>query len=353
MSFDSIFKGIQKSIEGDKNSRLYKSGDITMNSEVPYGILTGIPRLDLAIGRPGYPAGKVIEAFGFEKSGKSTALQHAIAQAQRAGGGGLLIDTEFSYDEDRAIQLGIDPDKNFAVAEADSVESIFRIVDGAITSILDSGFDGPFIVGVDSITGVATELEHKKKFGEAARVGEDARAIRGSMRKLMPKLAKSKVCLYFVNHAIAKVAAMAFAKQSDSSGGHAIKFFASLRCSFAGSGQLSDGTKEEKKLDGQKISIRVEKLKRAALSHPVINDIELRNDFGISLTNELLLAGKKTGFIEVLNQRTSKYKDIDFTNPDWPDVVKEVGGPQKVYNEFIEDSITKGLLRPWNEHLYR
>jgi len=306
MSFDGILKNVQKAAKEDPHSRAYKAGDIEITSGVPYGILSGIPRLDLNIGRPGLPAGKVVEFYGFEMCGKTTAALHVLAQAQKAGGGGMYIDAEYSWDEDRAIDLGIDPDVNFMLSEVDTIEATFRQMDAAIQSVMDTDF-GPFVIIVDSITGVCNEHELGKEYGEVARVGEDARAIRNGMRKIMKDISKSNVLVIFINHAISKIGAMQYAKQSDSSGGKAIKFYATLRCNFNSAGNIQtekDSVKKQKKRLGQKVNIKIDKLKKSRLEFPEIKEVALMGVNGFDLEMELFEAGKESGLIERVNTQT-------------------------------------------------
>ena len=273
MSFDKIFSHIQKAIDKDPNATIRKSGDINIRSRIPFGIPSGIPELDLRLGRPGLPAGRVIEYFGFERSGKTCAALQAIAQAQRMGGGGYFIDTQFSYDEERARDLGIDPDVNFAVGEAKTIEGIFRNMDAALDGLIESGFNKPFVMVVDSITAVETEHNNNLEIGAELRVGEDARRIRSGLKKLNEKIASSKACVIFINHAISTIAANKFAKQSASAGGHAIKFFATVRLQFTEGSDVKDGDKRI----GQNVYLRIEKLKNSNLEFPKF-EMFLSND---------------------------------------------------------------------------
>jgi len=350
MSFDTIFKKLSDSAKKDPHSNAYRPGDISIPSEVPYGIPSGIPRLDVSIGRTGLPAGRVIEYFGFEKTGKTTAALHALAQAQCMGGGGLFIDGEQSWDEDRATEIGIDPNKNLALSSVDTIESIFRQMDAGIKGYMESGLSVPFVIIVDSITGVTSELEKEKEYGSTARVGEDARVIRSGMRKIVPDIAKSKVCVIFINHAVAKIAATAFAKQSDSSGGHAIKFFSSLRCNFANAGKIMSPDKSE--MLGQKVNIQIEKLKKSKLRFPVIKEISLLNDSGFDLSLELLEAGIQVGMITKKNNLVFSMEDREFTRKDWPQVIEDWGGAQKAYEEFLVWLKNKDIIREWGDKIY-
>jgi recombination protein RecA len=345
--FGDIFKGVEKDLAKDTNSVFHKPDDIYVASVVPYGILTGIPQLDYSIGRPGVPVGKVIEFFGFEKTGKTTAALHILANAQRMGGGGVFIDTEFSWDENRFIEIGGDPAKNFRPSEADTMEAIFRQIDSILTHILDTEFNKPFVIVVDSITAAETEYNKAREFGEEARVGQDARTIRSGMRKIMSKVARSNVCLIFINHAISTIAKSPFAKQSMSAGGHAIKLFATLRCGF------TDGTNLWKTKDGEKIRIgqetyiTIEKLKQSKLEHPKIKT-QLLNDVGFDTRGDLLEAGTRTGWIIPKNQKVFTLNEREFDKKSWGDVVDELGGTTKAYTTWIKWCIDSGKIRSWS-----
>ena len=342
---------MNKAAKDDPHAKVHKSGDITLGSKIPYGILSGIPRLDLSIGKPGIPAGRVIEFFGFEMSGKTTAALHTLAQAQLMGGGGIYIDAEYSWDEDRAADIGVDPNKNFAVVEVETIEGIFRQLEASITGLQESDFDKPFVIIVDSITGVTTEHEKGKEFGSEARVGQDARVIRHGMRKIMPDLAKSNACVIFINHAVAKIAASPYAKQSDSSGGHAIKFFSTLRCEFRNSGQIKEGELRA----GQKINIRIEKLKKSRLDKPDIKDVSLLVDTGFDLTTELLKASIQAGWVKRPNTKTYAIEypeETQFPKVDWPGIVQGYGGPQKVYKFLMDWSLENDIIKPWSSEGY-
>ena len=91
--FDELFKLADKGLKKDAYASMKRAGDITLGSYVPFGILTGLPELDLRMGRPGWPAGRPIEVYGFEHCGKTSLALHAIAQAQKVGGAGVFIDT--------------------------------------------------------------------------------------------------------------------------------------------------------------------------------------------------------------------------------------------------------------------
>ena len=352
-SFEAIFDKLQKGLKEDKFGSVHRAGDINISSTIPYGILTGIPRLDLCIGRPGLPAGKVIEFYGKPCVGKTTAALHVIAQAQRAGGGAFFIDAENSWDEPRAIELGVDTNKNFFIGNADSVEAIFRQLDIILKGRKEEGnFHEPCVVVVDSVTGKANEGELEKDIGAALRVGEDARVIRGCMRRVVSDIAKTKTVVIFVNHAISKIGAGPYQKKTDSSGGYAIKFYASLRCEFASSGQMMTGTKDDKRREGQKVTIKIEKLKNSRLEVPDVKDIELMGTHGIDLYHELLEAGCIAGMITRKNKLVYVYNDQEFHSGDWEGIVDNLGGQKEMYDNFIEWCLINNKMVGWGEKIY-
>ncbi len=356
-SFDDIFKAVDKKISGAKGDPLssqHKAGDLTISSHIPFSILTGIPELDYNIARPGWPAGRVIELFGYEHCGKTTLAYHAIAEAQRMGGGGYFIDTEKSWDERRAVQCGVNPDLNFRIMDCDSIEAVFRsiltIVDARLANV-----DGkPFIIVVDSVTGTATEFMKKHEMGKEERIGQDARAIRGGMRRVMEKLAKSNVNLFMINHAIATCATFKFAKQSDAAGGHAIKLFSTVRVNLTHSGWETVGEGEKKRRIGQKIKMRVEKLKGSCMSEPEIKEVALFNTHGFDTLGSLLTAGCKTGWV-THKKGSQDYaiadlagdEMIDFSKANWENVVNDRGGLHVAYREFIGWCMENGIMETW------
>jgi RecA/RadA recombinase len=352
-NFDDIFKAVKADCKKDALATVHKSGDLSIKSHIPWGVLTGLPELDLHIGRPGWPAGRVVEMYGFEHCGKTTLAYHAIAQAQLAGGGAYFIDTEKSWDEERAIQCGIDPDINFAIGDADSVDAAFRLAQSILKHRKEKNDGLPFVIAIDSVTGAATESMRSKVIGEEERVGQDARAIRGGMRRIGPDIAETNTNLFMINHATANITANKYAKQSDSSGGHSIKLAASVRCAMKSAGwiKVKDGPEAGKRL-GQQISIAVEKLKGSRLDYPEVKKTPLLNTIGFDTAESLLRAGDQSGWIE--HKKGSKeYKlgGTTFSKADWPDIVFQHGGINNAYQEFIDWCIEDGCMSHWGHPL--
>lgn len=344
--FNSIFSSVEKKLSKDPHARIYNPGDITMGSFIPYGIPTRIPQLDLALKHPGLPAGKIVEFFGFEYSGKTTAALHLIASIQKMGGAALLIDTERAFDEDRASNLSIDIEKNFKIIETDTIESTFRSIDSTIKSLIDSEWNKPSIVVVDSITGVQSECIMEQDFGAEPRVGQDARTIRGGSRKLLPLIAKSKALVVFINHAISTIASNKYAKQSMAAGGHALKFASTVRIEFKGGADLK--TPDKEKVLGKKVYIKIEKL-RGELESPGF-EAGLLNRVGFDMVEGLLEALVSAGVVTKPNSKTYRLddQDIEFAKGDWASIIESLGGIDAMYGWFLKRAQELGIIKPWS-----
>lgn len=347
-SFDTIFKAVEKAVEKDPMVSVHKAGDITISSHIPFSIPSGIPELDFNFGRPGWPAGRCIELFGWEACGKTTLAYHAIAQAQRMGGGGYFIDTEKSWDENRAVQCGVNPNIKFSIGDADSIEGAFRLVDAICDARLDDNDGTPFVIVIDSITGTATEFMKTHDQGKEERLGQDARAIRGGMRRIMEKIARAKINLFMINHAISTIPKHRFAKQSEAAGGHAIKFLSTIRVNLANLGWIHKGADENKERIGQNITMKIEKLKGSSMQYTEVKEIQLLNTIGFDTESNLLDAGIKAGWIE--HSKGSKSYSLggnSFPRSDWPVVVSEMGGLDEAYKTFVGWCMEAGLMKPW------
>ncbi len=343
--FNDLFGHIEKNIKKDSAASIHRAGDIHISSRIPFGIPTRIPELDLNLGRPGWPAGRVIELYGFQYTGKSSAAFHALSQVQRMGGSGLFIDTEHVWDESRAIDLGVNVE-NMGISRADSIEAAFRIVQAAIEGIRKTQYNKPFIFIIDSLTGAPTEYQKEQELGAEPRLGMDARAIRGGLRVIVSDLAKTKALLFLVNHAIEK-AGVSFGKKSQAAGGHAAKFFSSVRVEFQRMKDFTKGMGDDKIRLGQVIKVNVEKSKINKLEKPSF-DINLLDDSGFDIVDSLLKAMVKVGMIEKPNTKTFRYGEHEFSRSGWKDeMVLTLGGVDKIYKEFLDFAISTGHIKAW------
>jgi recombination protein RecA len=314
--------------------------DIRLVSHVPYGIPTGIPQLDLSLGRPGYPVGRIIELYGFEMSGKTTAALAACAEAQKLGVTVIWIDTEKAWDSDWARKCGVNSDE-IGIGEAMTLEDIWRIHEEAIASIEDE----TLLIVTDSATAVISEASLKKDIGEEQRLGQDSRVMRHAMRKLNAHIAEKNVTCLFINHAIARMAS--FGKQSQAAGGHALKFYSSVRLEFQRTADIYDTTGDDKKRRGMKVNITVEKNKVMQTGKKTVA-VELIED-GFNLEAGLFEALKDIGVIEKVNQKAWFFKptETQLTKSEWPEFVEKQGGADKVYTYFLRAARDNGVIVPY------
>ena len=206
-------------------------GDDTIGSGIPV-IHSGAFSLDLALGVGGYPKGRMIEIFGPESSGKTTLALHAIANAQKSGGVAVLIDAEYAFDANYAQNIGVDTD-NLLISQPDSGEQALEITD---TLVRSGAVD---IVVVDSVAALVPKAELEGEMGDS-HMGLQARLMSQAMRKLIGSIAKSKTCLIFINQLRMKIGVM-FGNPETTTGGNALKFYASLRIDVRRISAIKDG----------------------------------------------------------------------------------------------------------------
>jgi len=353
-SFDDFLNEMSGlSAKADKKKKelefsVFTGTDLRLSSHIPFGIPTRIPQLDLELGRPGYPAGRSIELYGFEASGKTCAALAAIASAQRKGGYCLWIDTEFTWDPYWAALNGVDPDR-IMVGEARTIEAALNIQDKAIQTYEKvKNEELPFVMVVDSITAVPSEEAAAKNLGEVQKIGTDARAIRNGLRKLTCDIAENNVLALYINHSTSKISAMQFAKQSQSAGGHALKFWSSMRIEFARTGDVTVGEGENKKRRGMKVNLSIEKNKVAHTDSPKVGVQLLEN--GYDLYENLFDAMIRIGEIQKLNNQSYYFEDakVQLSRKEWKPFVEENGdGIDSAYEWFIKKAVEKKLIRPY------
>ena len=195
---------------------------------IPSGSLS----LDVALGVGGYPRGRVIEVFGPESSGKTTLSLHAIAEAQKLGGTAAFVDAEHALDANYARKLGVDVD-NLLVSQPDSGEQALEIAEVLIRS---GAID---IVVIDSVAALVPRAELEGEMGDA-QMGLQARLMSQALRKLTGIVSKSKTCLIFINQIREKIGVM-FGNPETTTGGRALKFYASVRVDVRRIASIKDG----------------------------------------------------------------------------------------------------------------
>jgi recombination protein RecA len=200
-------------------------------AQIP-AISTGSISLDYALGIGGMPRGRVIEIFGPESSGKTTLALQVIAEAQKTGGMAAFVDAEHALDAQYARKLGVDLD-NLLVSQPDNGEQALEIVEVLVRS---GGVD---VVVVDSVAALVPRAEIEGEMGEA-QMGLQARLMSQALRKLTGIVSKSKTCLIFINQLREKIGVM-FGNPETTTGGRALKFYASVRVDIRRIGAIKDG----------------------------------------------------------------------------------------------------------------
>lgn len=247
-------------------------------------IPTGSVLLDAAIGVGGYPRGRVIEIYGPESSGKTTLALHAVAEAQKTGGIAAFVDAEHALDPSYAEKLGVDINELW-VSQPDNGEQALEIVESLIRS---GAVD---VIVVDSVAALTPRAEIEGDMGDS-HMGLQARLMSQALRKLTGTIAKSGTCLIFINQTRMKIGVM-FGNPETTTGGNALKFYATLRLEVRKIETIAKGTDNPL---GNKVRVRVVKNKVA----PPFQKVELEIMFGrgISATGSLFDAAVAHNIIE-------------------------------------------------------
>jgi len=246
-------------------------------------ISTGSLGLDIALGIGGIPRGRIIEIYGPESSGKTTLTLHAVAEAQKAGGTCAFIDAEHALDTNYAEKLGVKIE-DMLVSQPDNGEQALEIVD---TLVRSGAVD---LIVVDSVAALTPRAEIEGDMGDA-HVGLQARLMSQALRKLASTISKTKCTVIFINQIRMKIGVM-FGNPETTTGGNALKFYASVRLDIRRIGAVKD--KEE--ITGNSTRVKVVKNKMAPPFKQVEFDIMYGE--GVSKTGELLDMGVKDGFVE-------------------------------------------------------
>ena len=246
-------------------------------------IPSGSLGLDLALGIGGFPRGRVVEIYGPESSGKTTLALHAIAEAQKAGGTCAFIDAEHALDPIYARKLGVDVD-NLLLSQPDGGEQALEICD---TLVRSGAID---IVVIDSVAALVPRAELEGEMGDT-HVGLHARLMSQALRKLTGSVSKSHTMLIFLNQIRLKIGVM-FGNPETTTGGNALKFYASIRMEIRRIGQI----KERDEVVGNQTRVKVVKNKLAPPFRQVEFDIMYGE--GISKRGELIDLGVKAGVVE-------------------------------------------------------
>jgi len=293
-------------------------------------ISTGSISLDIALGIGGIPKGRVIEIYGPESSGKTTLATHIIAEAQKKGGIAAFIDAEHAFDQFYAKKLGVDTD-NLLISQPDNGEQALEIADNLIRS---GAID---VIVIDSVAALVPKSEIEGEMGDS-KMGLHARLMSQALRKLTGTISKTGCCCIFINQLRDKIGVM-FGNPETTTGGNALKFYASVRLDIRRISQIKDSDE----VSGNRVKVKIVKNKVAPPFR--IAEFDVMFGEGISKNGEIVDLGVDFGIIK---KAGSWYSYGDTKLGQGRDAVKQLLSDNP---ELAEELETKIKAEVKGEHL--
>ena len=313
----------------DKLDKTYGKGSVMKMGDVASENIDVIPSgslgLDIALGVGGYPRGRIIEIFGPESSGKTTLALHAMAEAQKAGGIAAFIDAEHAFDRFYAEKLGVDID-NLIISQPDYGEQALEIADNLMTS---GAVD---IVIIDSVAAVTPKREIEGEMG-ASKMGLHARLMSQALRKLTGTINKTHCTVIFINQLREKIGVM-FGNPETTTGGNALKFYASVRLDIRRKTQIKEGDR----VLGNRAKVKVVKNKVAPPFQTTEFDIMYGQ--GVSKVGEILDFGVD---YDIIKKSGSWFSNRDTKLGQGRDAVKALIADNPELAEELEAKIVEAM----------
>ncbi|MBK43211.1 MAG: recombinase RecA [Flavobacteriaceae bacterium] len=310
----------------DKLDKAYGKGTVMKMSDSPVldidVISSGSLGLDIALGVGGYPKGRVIEIYGPEASGKTTLTLHAIAEAQKAGGIAAFVDAEHAFDRFYAKNLGVDID-NLIISQPDNGEQALEIADNLVRS---GAID---MIVVDSVAALTPKSEIEGEMGDS-KMGLHARLMSQALRKLTGSISKTNCTMMFINQLREKIGVM-FGNPETTTGGNALKFYASVRLDIRRSTQIKDSNGS---VLGNKTRVKVVKNKVAPPFK--LAEFDIMYGKGVSKLGEILDLAVE---FEIIQKSGSWFSYDETKLGQGRDAVKQMLGDNPDLMEELEEKI--------------
>ncbi|MCE3295623.1 MAG: Protein recA [Crocinitomicaceae bacterium] len=290
---------------------------------IPSGSVT----LDIALGVGGYPKGRIVEIYGPESSGKTTLAIHAIAEVQKQGGIAAIVDAEHAFDQFYAQKLGVDVE-NLLISQPDNGEQALEIADNLIRS---GAID---LLVIDSVAALTPKAEIEGEMGDS-QMGLQARLMSKALRKLTGSISKAKCCCIFINQLRDKIGVM-FGNPETTTGGNALKFYASVRIDIRRAAQIKEG----EDVLGNRVKVKVVKNKVAPPFRRAEFDIMYGE--GISKVGEIIDLGVE---LNIIKKSGSWFSYGETKLGQGRDAVKALIGDNPELTDELEQRIKDALVK--------